>query len=120
MAVLMLAIPLVLLILIQDTRACLGGVKESAGYWPAIVAASRQWVLPASMRFFAYLLAIIAMTYVAGQLLALPLFVAIYARRWGGFSWPICLAYAAVCLLVIWGLYVEVMNLHLYPSLLFG
>jgi len=120
MAVLMLAIPLVLLILIQDTRTCLGGIKESGGCLQAVVAAGRDWDLRSSMRFFAYLLAIIAVAYAAGQLLALPLYVAIYARRWGGFSWPICLAYAAVCFFVIWGLYVEVMNLHLYPSLLFG
>jgi len=119
-AVLMLAIPLVLLIVIQDTRACFGCIRESGGFLLTIVAASRQWDLADSMKFFVYLLATIGIAYVAGQMLALPIFVAIYARRWGGFSWPICLAYAAVCLLVIWGLYVEVMNLHLYPSLLFG
>ena len=119
-AVLMLAIPLVLLIVIQDTRACFAGIRESGGFLPTIVAASRQWELADSMKFFAYLLATIGIAYVAGQMLALPVFVAIYARRWGSFSWPICLAYAAVCCLVILGLYVEVMNLHLYPSLLFG
>jgi hypothetical protein len=72
------------------------------------------------MRFFGYVLAIIAMAYVVGQLVAVPVFVAAYARRWGKFSWPASLAYAAASFLVVWILYSRIMNLHLYPSLLFG
>lgn len=117
--VLMPAIPLALLVLAQDTRACFRGIKESGGSALAIAAASKQWDLPDSTRFFGYLLAMLATTYVAGQLVSLPLFVALYARRWGQFSWAISLAYAAISLIVIWGLYATVMNLHLYPSLLF-
>jgi hypothetical protein len=120
MTLLMLAIPLALLILVQDTRACRSAIKKSGGSAPAIAAARQTWDLSASRRFFGYLLAMLAITYVAGQLVSLPLFVAVYARRWGGFSWTISLAYAAICFLVVWGLYVEVMQLHLYPSLLFG
>ena len=120
MVVLIPAIPLVLLVLIQDARALLSGIKAPGGLLEVVVAANRQWELPASMRFFGYLLMIVATTYVVGQLFALPMFVAIYARRWGGLSWPICLAYAAGCFLVTWGFYVEVMNLHLFPSLLFS
>ena len=119
-AILMLAIPLLLLILVQDTRACCRAIDKSGGAALAIAAARQAWDLSASTGFFAYLLAMLATTYVAGQLVALPLFVAVYARRWGRFSWTVSLAYAAACFLVIWGLYVEVMQLHLYPSLLFG
>lgn len=115
-----LAIPLSLLVLTQDMRACFTGVKESGGPALAVAAASKRWDLPASATFFAYLLAMLATTYVAGQLVSLPLFVAIYARRWGKFSWATSLIYAAVSLLVVWGLYARIMNLHLYPSLLFG
>ena len=71
------------------------------------------------MKFFGYLLAMLATTYVAGQLVSLPLFVALYARRWGNFSWTMSLVYAAASLLLVWGLYAQVMNLRLYPSLLF-
>jgi len=119
-ALLTLAIPLALLILFQDTRACFKGIKESGGSSAAIAAASQRWDLPASLSFFGYLLAMLATTYVAGQLVSLPLFVAIYARRWGKFSWAVSLIYAAVSLLLVWGLYARIMNLHLYPSLLFG
>jgi len=117
---LMLAIPLALLILVQDVRACFTKVKECGGTASAIATASREWNLRLSMKFLGYLLAMLLITYIAGQLVALPLFVGIYARRWGKFSWVVSLAYAAVSLLVVWGLYARIMNLHLYPSLLFG
>jgi putative tricarboxylic transport membrane protein len=117
LAVLMTAIPLALFALIKDARGCYAGIRHVGGAAPAIAAASQHWQLPASTRFFAYLLAMIATTYLAGQLVSLPLFVAIYTRRWGNFSWPMSLLYAAASLLVIWGLYGKIMNLHLYPSL---
>lgn len=120
LAVLALAIPLALFVLIRDTRACYSGIKHAGGTAQAIAAASQDWELPASMRFFAYLLAMLATTYLAGQLVSLPLFVALYARRWGNFSWTMSLVYAAAGLLLVWGLYAQIMNLHLYPSLLFG
>lgn len=120
MTLLMLAIPLALLILVQDTCACFKLINTAGGSARAIAAAKQAWDLSASARFFGYLLAMLATTYVAGQLVSLPLFVAVYARRWGKFSWTVSLAYAAACFLVVWGLYVEVMQLHLYPSLLFG
>ena len=118
--VLMTAIPLALFVLVKDARACYGGTRHVGGAAPAIAAASQHWQLPATTRFFAYLLAMIATTYLAGQLVSLPLFVAIYTRRWGNFSWSMSLLYAAASLLVTWGLYGKIMNLHLYPSLLFN
>ena len=120
LAVLAVAIPLALFVLIQDARACHSGIKHAGGTAQAIAAASQNWGLSASMNFFGYLLAMLATTYVAGQLVSLPLFVVLYARRWGNFSWTMSLVYAAVSLLLVWGLYAQIMNLHLYPSLLFG
>jgi putative tricarboxylic transport membrane protein len=104
LAVLTLAIPLALFVLIRDTRACYSGIRHAGGTAKAIAAASQDWELPASMRFFAYLLAMLATTYIAGQLVSLPLFVALYARRWGNFSWTMSLLYAAASLLLVWGL----------------
>jgi len=116
----MLAIPLAMFVLAQDIRACYRGIHNSGSFNLAWQLAIEKWKLTASLRFFAYLLATIAMAYVAGQLFALPVFVAIYARRWGKFGWAASLAYAAMCFLVVWGLYVKVMNLPLYPSFVFG
>jgi TctA family transporter len=118
--VLLAAIPLAIFVFVHDTRACIRGVSASGGIGPALAVASQTWDLRASLRFFAYLLAIIAMAYVVGQLVAVPVFVAVYARRWGNFGWVASLAYAALSFLVIWVVYTRIMNLHLYPSLLFG
>ena len=118
--ILLAAIPLAIFVSIQDTRACLRGVSASGGIGRALTVAARTWDLRASLRFFAYLLAVIVMAYIVGQLVAVPVFVAVYARRWGRFSWLASLTYAAMSFLVIWVLYSRTMNLHLYPSLLFG
>ena len=120
LAVLMLAIPLAMFVLAQDIRACYKGIHNSGSFNVAWREAAEKWQLIASLKFLAYLFAIVAMTYIGGQLFALPVFVAIYARRWGKSGWVASLAYAAACLLVVWGLYVKVMNLPLYPSLVFG
>jgi hypothetical protein len=120
LAVLMLAIPLGMFVLAQDVRNCFMGIRHSGSLKVAWREATEKWKLTASLSFFAYLLATIAMAYVAGQLFALPVFVAIYARRWGNFGWVASLTYAAACFLVVWGLYVKIMNLPLFPSLVFG
>ena len=120
LAVLTIAIPLVLFVFITDLRACFSGITDAGGTAQAIAVATQTWELLASARFFGYLLALLATTYVAGQLVSLPLFALLYARRWGNFSWPMSLLYAAASLLLVWGLYAQIMNLHLYPSLLFG
>jgi TctA family transporter len=120
LAVLTVAIPLTLLVLFLDTRACRSGITQAGGMAQAFATASQAWELPAALRFFGYLLALLATTYVAGQLVSLPLFVVLYARRWGNFSWAMSLLYGAASLLLVWGLYAQVMNLVLYPSLLFG
>lgn len=118
--ILLVAIPLAIFVFIQDTRACLRGISASGGIAHTLAVASRAWELRPSLRFFAYLMGVIALSYLVGQLLAVPAFVAVYARRWGRFGWAASLAYAAVSFLVTWLLYTRIMNLHLYPSLLFG
>lgn len=118
--ILLLAIPLALAALIQDARVCARGISNNGDFSSAWAAASQQWNLRSSLAFFGYLLAIVALAYTIGQLAALPIFVAVYTRRWGKFSWVASFTYAAVCFLVVWGLYAKIMNLHLQPSLLFG
>ncbi len=118
-AILLAGLPLATFVVIQGLRSCYRQIR-SEGIRPVWQALNEQAQLKASARFFGYLLAIIALTYVLGQLVVLPLFVVIYARRWGGFRWPASLAYAAFSLLIVWGLYGTIMKVHLYPSLLLG
>jgi len=119
-AVLLLAIPMTTLVLVQELRACFLSISGVGGVGPAFSISIENWDLKASLTFFGYLLAVIGMAYVVGHLVALPVFVFAYARRWGRFSWGASLAYAAACFFLIRILYVEIMSLHLYPSLLFG
>ncbi|MCK5326591.1 MAG: tripartite tricarboxylate transporter permease [Woeseiaceae bacterium] len=118
--ILMAAIPLGAYIVIRGVRDCLRQLQTAASPGQVWADASKHWDLPASARFFSYLVLVIAMTYVVGQLIALPLFVAAYARRWGKFGWLASISYAAFSLLIVWGVYASVMKVHLYPSLLFG
>lgn len=118
--ILTVSIPLLMFVFIQDGRNCFHGIRACGGVGAALHLASQRWELRASLRFFALVLAAVAMTYAAGQQVALPLFVALYLRSWGRFSWPASLAYAAASWLLIWGLYTNALKMHLYPSLLFG
>lgn len=118
--VLLVGIPLVIVALYQDARACGRGISRHGGFAFSWSAASQEWGLRSSLTFFGYLLAIVALAYTVGQLIALPIFVAVYTRRWGKSSWRVSFAYAAACFLVVWGLYAQIMNLHLHTSILFG
>jgi len=60
------------------------------------------------------------LTYLAGQLVALPVFVAVYLMTWGSYRWPVALAYAAGAALIIWAFYGRLMGLLMYDSVLFG
>jgi putative tricarboxylic transport membrane protein len=68
------------------------------------------------MVFFGYLIAMILMTLVIGQKLALPLFVAVYLIRWGRYNWRTALGYAAVGWLVLIVFYDRIMDLFWHPS----
>ena len=118
-AVLMAAIPLAALVVLKDARACSRTIKSSAGFSPALIAALSGAEIYRSLQFAAYLLGIVGITYLAGQLVALPLFVIVYLRTWGQYRWSVALAYAAMTFLMVWGFYGQLMNLLLHPSLLF-
>jgi len=120
LAVLSVALPLTLWIVVRDGRCALRDCAAADGLYAAWTSAVRTWRLGPSLRFLAYVLAIILAATLVGQLVALPLFVLAYCRRWGGYGWVASLTYAAAAALLVWGLYGEVMKLHLYPSLFFG
>ena len=117
-AILVVALPLTLLVLAKDivaVRADAGGGLGQA--WRA--AAEKADLVP-STRFIGILLAIVGVTYLAGQLVALPLFVAAYLVAWGGYGWRVACLYAAVVLVVLWAFYGQLMGLLFHRSLLFG
>ncbi|HSG64122.1 MAG TPA: tripartite tricarboxylate transporter permease [Gammaproteobacteria bacterium] len=119
-AILVVGIPLVLLVLVQDVRASLRAVAAAGGFGPAWSTAVKKAELAASAVFLGFLLATFGLSYLAGQLVALPVFVALYLLLWGAYRWPLAFGYALGAALVVWGFYGQLMGLLLHESLLFG
>ena len=118
-AILIVALPLAAWVLARDAmavRAAVGG----DGFGSAWRAAAAKAELRSSARFIGIMLAIVGVTYLAGQLAALPLFVAAYLVAWGGYGWRVACLYAAIVLAVLWAFYGQLMGLLFHPSLLFG
>ncbi|MDE0005069.1 MAG: tripartite tricarboxylate transporter permease [Rhodospirillaceae bacterium] len=118
-AILIVALPLAAWVLIGDLVAARGAIG-GGGPGDAWRAAAEKADLGASARFIGVLLAIVGVTYLAGQLVALPLFVAAYLMGWGGYGWRVACLYGAIVLVVLWAFYGQLMGLLFYPSLLFG
>jgi putative tricarboxylic transport membrane protein len=106
----------VFLIIINDGRDYLGALREHNGLRAAWTHASRAAVWNRAMVFFGYLIAMILMTLVIGQKLALPLFVAVYLIRWGRYNWRTAFGYAAGGWLVLILFYDRIMDLFWHPS----
>jgi hypothetical protein len=73
-----------------------------------------------ALKFILWISGIIIGTIIVGQMIALPVFVALYLLYWGGYSWKVAVSYAAVMWLVLILLYEHVLRIFWYPSLVFG
>ena len=91
------------------TRAAVPGSE------PLVAATLRR-----AMYFFVWLCGIGAVTIIAGQLVALPLFMGLYILVWGGYKWWLGTIYAAVGLAFLYVMFDEIVAVIWYPSLLFG
>jgi len=93
--------------------------KNSDGSWSSTFrkACESAWLAKA-IPFFGYLIGIVVVTIVAGQKIALPLFMAVYLLRWGGYQKRFALAYAFVGWLIVVFFYGEVMSTFFHPSYL--
>tara|TARA_B100000315_G_scaffold251274_1_gene285768 strand:+ start:4652 stop:6706 length:2055 start_codon:yes stop_codon:yes gene_type:complete len=116
-----IAIPAALLtfaIIFHDARALLAE-RFNAGNWAGVCRqSSEQAVLGRSVIFFGYLIALILISLVIGQKLALGLFIGIYLWRWGKYSPRLSIAYAVGGWAFIVGFYDQIMNLLFHRSML--
>jgi TctA family transporter len=119
-AVLIVGLPLVFLIFINDIRGSIAAINASSGLGAAWSLAVRKAELPASVVFLGFVLAMFGLTYLVGQVVALPVFVFAYLMMWGGYRWQLSLLYAAAAALMVWGFYGQLMGLLMYDSLLLG
>jgi putative tricarboxylic transport membrane protein len=103
-----------------DGRAARVEILSCGGVTQAIRAAAERGYLRRALMFFGYLLAMIAITFVIGQKLALPLFIGTYLIRWGSYSWKVALGYAAGGWLFLVLFYDQIMHLFWYQSWLYS
>ena len=116
-----IAIPgalLCLVVLYRDIAAARLFTADNGGMAAAIRAAAEKAVLGNAAIFFAYLLAVLLMTLIAGQVVALIAFIAIYLWRWGGYGWKVAGLYCACALAILYLFYHKTMNILWHPSLL--
>ena len=118
--ILLTALPLSIGILLQDGLAVRSVITSVGGFSVAWREASSKAELRRSLIFIGFILAVIALAYLFGQLIALPIFVVAYLRFWGDCKWTTSLIYASTVFLVVWGFYGQLMRLLFHPSIFFG
>ncbi|MCA1241512.1 tripartite tricarboxylate transporter permease [Stappia stellulata] len=69
------------------------------------------------LHFAFWLLAIVGVTILLGQRIALPLFAGLYLVVWGGYGWRVAVPYALGCLSVLMLIFDQVVAVSWYPAL---
>ena len=93
---------------------------RAGGWRETFRSAAGEALLGPAMRFFGYLAALVAAAYLFGQMVALPLFIAVYLWRWGGYGWRVSGAYAAGGVAFLYGFYDQVMHVFWHKPLILG
>ena len=119
-AILTVALPITLLLVVKDSQASMRVTAVAGNLREALSQAADKSELQPSLVFIAYLLVTVGITYLVGQLVALPLFVIAYLLVWGGYRPRDAAIYALTTSFIIWGFYGELMNLLFHPSLFFS
>ncbi|WP_349361186.1 tripartite tricarboxylate transporter permease [Stappia sp.] len=70
------------------------------------------------LHFALWMLAIVGVTILLGQRVALPLFAGLYLLVWGGYGWKVAVPYALGCLAVLMLVFDQVVAVSWYPALL--
>lgn len=109
---------LAVIVLFRDFVNSRTAIAKAGSFSVAWDDAREKAVLDRSLIFFGYLLGIILITLVAGQIVGLAVFVATYLWRWGGYKWKVSLGYAGCGVVFLWGFYDQVMHIFWHPSLL--
>ena len=120
---LIIAVPAVVFtffVLGNDWRDLMAARRDAGSLLIAAKSAAANACLARASEFFVWLLGILLVTLVVGQMIALVSFIALYLWRWGGYGWKVYLGYAAVGWLFLYGFYDQVLHIFWHPSLLFG
>lgn len=109
---------MVLLVLLREIPEARGAMVTAGGAGAAIRSAWEKAELTGASAYFGYMLAIILLSMVVGQKIAIPIFVAVYLVRWGEYDWKVALAYAVAAWAILVFFYDWVMSLLWYPPLI--
>jgi len=109
---------MVCFVLVDDGRALSATVRTAGSLTLAARNAAERAMLRGVSMFFGYLIAMMVIMLVIGQKLALPLFIAMYLRRWGGYGWKLSIGYAIGGWIFLIVFYDRIMHLFWYQSLL--
>jgi hypothetical protein len=110
-------IVLAILALIQETRSVHHALEGRGMIAAWRSAASTLDDLPAVSTFFFWLVGLLSVTVVAGQRVALPLFILLYLRLSGRTSWMFAIAYAVAGWLFLQLMFERIVHIVWYPSL---
>jgi putative tricarboxylic transport membrane protein len=99
-----------------DARGYRTTLNRHGSFSAAWAHASKSAELNRAAFFFGYILAMILVMLVVGQKIALPLYIAAYLIRWGGYNWRIALGYAVGGWVLLVGFYDQVMHLFWHSS----
>ena len=106
------------IVLFHDFRGARRQIAAAGNFLSAFKDATDKAVIDKAAKFFGYLLGVILLTLVAGQIVGLVTFVAVYLWRWGGYKWKVSLGYAGGGYVFLYGFYDQVMHIFWHPSLL--
>ncbi len=106
-------IALAVLVIGQSWRSVSETRKDGGDAFPV-----RGELGPAA-HFIAWLLGIVAVTFIAGQLVALPLFMALYLLVWGRCKWWFALGYGVAGWAFLYVMFDRVIAVMWHPSALF-
>jgi putative tricarboxylic transport membrane protein len=104
------AILLCLVVLVGDVRGAMILGTGVGGYRAALSKAVEHAMLGGACSFFGYILAMLLISFVIGQIAALCLFIAVYLWRWGGYGPRVAASYSLVAWAFLFGFYDRVMD----------
>ncbi len=110
-----------LVMIVRDLREFLtSGSGEITGpmfaQYASVLRASKEPLGVLGM--FGWFTGIVAVTYVTGQMVSLPLFVFLYLKVQHGESWKMTLIYTFLTWLLLWGMFGEIIHVVWHPPLL--
>lgn len=107
-----------LVALVVDIRSANTVIGRVGGLGPALEISASTAVLDRAMLFFVYVLAMVVMSNVVGQIAALVMFIVLYLWRWGHFSWKTVVGYGLVSWIYMYVFYDRVIHVYWKPSML--